>query len=58
MTAESRRPDSKVLKSEVPAKSATVPRASHAQKPPPVPPRACNRDSAQKVCNETFVSCL
>ncbi|XP_041987793.1 E3 ubiquitin-protein ligase highwire [Aricia agestis] len=43
-TTEPRRPDSKVPK-DVPSKSATVPRASHAQKPPPVPPRANNRET-------------
>ncbi|XP_063374022.1 E3 ubiquitin-protein ligase MYCBP2 [Cydia amplana] len=35
---EPRRPETKVVK-EVPSKSATVPRSSHAQKPPPIPPR-------------------
>ncbi|KAJ8737325.1 hypothetical protein PYW07_000596 [Mythimna separata] len=44
---ENRRPDSKVLK-EVPSKSATVPRSSHAQKPPPIPPRANNRDTPKQ----------
>ncbi|GBP01570.1 hypothetical protein EVAR_72505_1, partial [Eumeta japonica] len=49
LSTENRRPDSKILKSEVPTKSATVPRASHAQRPPPVPPRANNRDSQPKA---------
>ncbi|CAB3259025.1 unnamed protein product [Arctia plantaginis] len=43
MTNENRRPESKVNK-DVPTKSATVPRSSHMQRPPPVPPRASNRD--------------
>ncbi|XP_048488841.1 E3 ubiquitin-protein ligase MYCBP2 [Plutella xylostella] len=44
---ESRRPDSKVLVKTEGSKSATVPRTSH-PKPPPVPPRACNKDGQQK----------
>lgn len=32
---------------DVPSKSATVPRSSHAQKPPPIPPRANNKDTAK-----------
>ncbi|XP_052752649.1 E3 ubiquitin-protein ligase MYCBP2 isoform X3 [Galleria mellonella] len=58
MLNENRRPDSKVLK-EIPSKSATVPRSSHAQKPPPIPPRAHHKD-AQKAaepipCKSTHI---
>ncbi|XP_059059876.1 E3 ubiquitin-protein ligase MYCBP2 [Achroia grisella] len=49
--SENRRPDSKVLK-EMPSKSATVPRSSHAQKPPPIPPRTHRKD-AQKPPEST-----
>ncbi|KAF9419106.1 hypothetical protein HW555_004277 [Spodoptera exigua] len=51
---ENRRPDSKaranfkkIIIKEIPAKSATVPRSSHAQKPPPIPPRANSRDATK-----------
>nr|XP_049693135.1 E3 ubiquitin-protein ligase MYCBP2 isoform X3 [Helicoverpa armigera] len=44
-------PDAKVIK-EVPSKSATVPRASHSQKPPPIPPRANNRDMPKQLEGE------
>lgn len=45
LTTESRRPESKLMKLEA-TKSATVPRSSHYQKPPPVPPR---KDAQHKV---------
>ncbi|CAH0578389.1 unnamed protein product [Chrysodeixis includens] len=45
---ENRRPESKQVIKEVPSKSATVPRSSHAQKPPPIPPRASNRDTPKQ----------
>ncbi|CAH0703737.1 unnamed protein product [Spodoptera exigua] len=37
----------KIIIKEIPAKSATVPRSSHAQKPPPIPPRANSRDATK-----------
>ncbi|CAH2103304.1 unnamed protein product [Euphydryas editha] len=43
---ESRRSDVKIK--EIPCKSATVPRSSHTQKPPPVPPRAKDTQKAQE----------
>lgn len=36
-----------IIIKEIPAKSATVPRSSHAQKPPPIPPRANSRDATK-----------
>ncbi|XP_037299798.1 E3 ubiquitin-protein ligase highwire-like isoform X4 [Manduca sexta] len=43
---ENKRQDSKIIIiKEVPSKSATVPRASHSQKPPPVPPRSNNKET-------------
>ncbi|XP_045784545.1 E3 ubiquitin-protein ligase MYCBP2 [Maniola jurtina] len=44
---EARRSDSKTMK-DVPCKSATVPRSSHAPKPPPVPPRAKDSHKSQE----------
>ncbi|XP_064076475.1 E3 ubiquitin-protein ligase MYCBP2 [Vanessa tameamea] len=38
---------SEVKNKDIPCKSATVPRSSHAQKPPPVPPRAKDSQKAQ-----------
>ncbi|XP_028043251.1 E3 ubiquitin-protein ligase MYCBP2 isoform X2 [Bombyx mandarina] len=45
ITHENKRPDSKVVVKEMPLKSATVPRSSYAQKPPPIPPRTGNMES-------------
>ncbi|CAH1647847.1 unnamed protein product [Spodoptera littoralis] len=39
----------KIIIKEIPAKSATVPRSSHAQKPPPIPPRANSRDATKQM---------
>lgn len=49
MAIESRRSENKIIKEMPSLKSATVPRSSHVQKPPPVPPRANNREIT-KVC--------
>ncbi|XP_061382096.1 E3 ubiquitin-protein ligase MYCBP2 isoform X5 [Danaus plexippus] len=49
-TTDTRRIDNKMIK-DVPCKSATVPRSSHAQKPPPIPPRAKDRVNDNEKSN-------
>ncbi|XP_069365103.1 E3 ubiquitin-protein ligase MYCBP2 isoform X3 [Maniola hyperantus] len=52
---EVRRSEAKTTK-DVPCKSATVPRSSHVQKPPPIPPRA--KDSQKNQDSEEQLSFL